>query len=96
MIFNNSLFLNKDLFRFKIIDSPICSYCSMSQETTDHLFVYSAKSSLFYTDVAIWAKMGAVFLPELNVYNIVLEFDLVKSNCDRNFILTLYKLSDVV
>ena len=37
-LLNNGLYLNKMLFRFKKVDSPLCSYCNAEEETPLHLF----------------------------------------------------------
>ena len=37
-LLNNVLYLNNMLFRFKKVDSPLCSYCNEEEETLLHLF----------------------------------------------------------
>ena len=37
-LLNNVLYLNNMLFRFKKVDSPLCSYCNEEEETPLHLF----------------------------------------------------------
>ena len=37
-LLNNVLYLNKMLFRFKKVDSPLFSYCNEEEETPLHLF----------------------------------------------------------
>ena len=44
-LLNSVLYLNKMLFRFEKIDSPLCSFCKMIGETVLHLF-YSWKTFL--------------------------------------------------
>ena len=43
-IFNNVLYLNKMLHKFKKIESPLCSYCNMESETPLHLFYSCPKT----------------------------------------------------
>ena len=71
-IFNNCLYLNRDLFRFKIVESPICSFCSLFSETIDHIFVYCEHSRCLYREIRIWTKSVGIVLPELNIPNIIL------------------------
>ena len=45
-LLNNVLYLNKMLFRFGKIDSPLCSFCKMMEETLLHLFDNCTKTKL--------------------------------------------------
>ena len=38
-ILNNILYLNRQLFRMKLVDSPFCSLCSHCVEMVTHLFL---------------------------------------------------------
>ncbi|KAL9989442.1 hypothetical protein ACROYT_G003991 [Oculina patagonica] len=91
-ILNNCLYLNRDLFRFKIIESPICSFCSIYSETIDHLFVHCEHSKSLYRDIRIWTKSAGIVLPELNISNIILGKDSEKNSAIINLILTVFKL----
>ena len=78
-ILNNCLYLNRDLFRFKIIESPICSFCSNYSETIDHVFVHCEHSKSLYRDIRIWTKSSGIVLPDLNISNIILGIDSEKT-----------------
>ena len=39
-ILNNILYLNERLFKFNIIDSPLCSPCGAYNESIKHLFAH--------------------------------------------------------
>ena len=45
-LLNNFLYLNKILFRFGKIDSPLCTFCKMIEETPLHLFYNCIKTKL--------------------------------------------------
>ena len=47
-LLNNVLYLNKMLFRFGKIDSPLCSFCKMIEETPLHLFYNCTKTKLLW------------------------------------------------
>ena len=49
-LLNNVLYLNKMLFRFGKIDSPLCSFCKMIEETPLHLFYNCIKTNFFGTN----------------------------------------------
>lgn len=91
-ILNNCLYLNRDLFRFKIIESPICSFCSIYSETIDHVFVHCEHSKSLYRDIRIWTKSAGIVLPDLNISNIILGSDSEKNGAIINLILTVFKL----
>ena len=44
-LLNNNLNLNNMIFRFKIVDSLLCSYCNEEEETVLHLFHYCLKKT---------------------------------------------------
>ena len=54
-LLNNVLDLNKMLFRFRKVDSPLCSYCSEEEETLLHLFHSCLKSK------QLWNKLRQYF-----------------------------------
>ena len=91
-ILNNCLYLNRDLFRFKIIESPICSFCSNYSETIDHVFVHCEHSKSLYRDIRIWTKSSGIVLPDLNISNIILGIDSEKNGAIINLILIVFKL----
>ena len=37
-ILNNILYVNKSLYRMKVLDSPLCCLCNAEDETIIHLF----------------------------------------------------------
>ena len=47
-LLDNVLYLNKMLFRFVKIDSPLCSFCKMIGETPLHLFYNCIKTKLLW------------------------------------------------
>ena len=48
-LFNNVLDLQKMLFRFGKVDSPLCSFCKMIDETPLHLLI-TQKQNVFETN----------------------------------------------
>ena len=45
-LLNNVLYLNKMLLRFGKIDSSLCFFCKMTDETPVHLFLHKNKTCL--------------------------------------------------
>ena len=64
-ILNNILYLNEKLFKFKIVDSPLCSLCETENESMLHLFCECAVTSnlleqfkLWLSDIFLFGKRG--------------------------------------
>lgn len=91
-ILNNCLYLNKDLFRFKLIPLPNCSFCSTHTESVDHLFIECMESKNFYFQIKTWLYQFDIILPELNIANIILGVESKKCEALINQILIIYKL----
>ena len=47
---------NKKLFQYKIIDSSLCSYCGMEEETIKHLFCECDLATSTWQDITVWLK----------------------------------------
>jgi len=91
-ILNNCLYLNYDLFRFKLVDSPRCSYCHTFFETIDHLFVDCIESKNFYFGIRYWLSKFTIVLPQCNIENIILGVTPDQNIVMVNQILYSYKL----
>jgi len=70
-ILNNCLFFNKELYKFKIVESPNCTFCKQSIESIEHFFVECVYSKTFYTNVKDWLKGANIKLPDLKLKNII-------------------------
>lgn len=87
-ILNNCLFLNMKLYKFKIVDSPLCTFCKTSNESMEHFFVECVKSKDLYFKINQWLSSANVKLPELSFKNV-----LIGSSEDtmEGFLFLLYK-----
>ena len=63
-ILNNILYLNEKLFKFKIVDSPLCSLCETESESVLHLFCECAvirnllqQFKLWVCDISLFGKI---------------------------------------
>ena len=66
-ILNNVLYLNKLLYKMKIVKSPLCHFCREQNETPIHLFC-NCKVSLDY-----WSKPHAWLRAILNLPDLTPE-----------------------
>ena len=55
-LLNNILYLNKMLFKFGKVTSPLCSFCKLEDETPLHLFYFCSKTQI------LWNHLQQLFL----------------------------------
>ena len=72
-ILNNILYLNTILYRMGLSISPLCSLCSLSDETTTHLFSECNMSLALWKEIQNKAK-GVLNLPNIKYHNAHLCF----------------------
>ena len=72
-IINNALFLNSQLYKFGLVDSPKCSFCGMIDETSIHFFSECNITLDLRQKVKNWLK-PALALPELDLKNAQLVY----------------------
>ena len=68
-LLNNVLYLNKMLFRFGKIDSPLCSFCKMIEETPLHLFYNCIKTKLLWDQLKDFISTETLSFPSLTPQN---------------------------
>ena len=91
-LINNILFLNRDLFRFKLVNSPLCSFCKSSMETADHIFAECIETKNLYFEIRISFEQYNIYLPEANPINIILGVERSENNELINVIVLIYKI----
>ena len=55
-ILNNILYLNKSLYRMKVLDSPMCPLCSAEDETIIHLVSKCLVTINLWRNIQSWAN----------------------------------------
>ena len=63
-ILNNVLYLNKQLYKMNLSESPLCSLCLKEQETFTHLFLECSYSS------NLWRELQRSLSPKLSLPNL--------------------------
>ena len=53
-VLNNIVFTNEKLFKFKMTDSPLCSFCKREVESLEHLFYYCDVTKTFWEAFCSW------------------------------------------
>ena len=90
-ILSNILYLNRQLFRMKLVDSPFCSLCGHCVETVTHLFLSCTVSQGLWDEIAEWSS-SCIFLPKLTEQIIYLGwFQDSSQNIFINHIILLLK-----
>ena len=65
-ILHQYLEVNSNLFKWKILDSPRCSYCATDIETIKHLFCDCHVTRCLYYKIKEWCQSLNINLPEIN------------------------------
>ena len=53
-ILNNIVFTNEKMFKFKMTDSPLCSFCKREVESLEHLLYYCDVTKTFWEAFCSW------------------------------------------
>ena len=79
-IINRILPANKSLYKMKIIDSPLCTFCHTLEESLEHLFCYCSQSVAFWKSVVLWLKSMDINIDFLSDYEILFGLALKNLN----------------
>ena len=55
-ILNDIIFTNDKLFRFKLIDSPLCIFCKKEVESREHLLFYCRCTEALWEALISWLR----------------------------------------
>ena len=53
-LLNRIIFTNVKLFAFKMVDSPMCNFCDVEEESLEHLLFTCKVTDLFWKEVLSW------------------------------------------
>ena len=64
-ILNNTLYLNECLFKFNIVDSPLCSLCKQENESVIHLFAIRSEARSLLDQLSTWiSRQNTILFPK--------------------------------
>ena len=90
-LLNNVLYLNKMLFRFGKIDSPLCSFCKMTDETPLYLFDNCTKTKLLWDQLKEFIS-NKTSIPSLTPQSAILgHIDRSDDYLLSNYVILIYK-----
>ena len=91
-LLNNVLYLNKMLFKFGKIDSPLCPFCKMIEETPLHLFYNCIKTKLLWDQLKDFISNETLSFPSLTPQSAILgHINLSDDYLLINHIILIYK-----
>ena len=91
-ILNNVLYINKMLFRFGKIDSSLCSFCKMIEETPLHLVHNCIKTKLFWDQLKDFISNETLSFPSLTPQSAIPgHIDLSDNYLLINHLILVYK-----
>ena len=91
-VLNNIFFVNKMLFKFRNVKSPLCSVCKAEDETYIHLFYRFKKNSIFWRELKEFFST-ALSLPTISPETAIFSFlfDALEHKLLLNHILLIFK-----
>ena len=83
-LLNRIISTNDKPFKFKLVDSPSCTFCNTSEESLEHLLFFCRITEFFWKEVLSWLAI-------LNNEIIIVDFSLIdvlfgKIDIDEDFI----------
>ena len=89
---NNIVFTNEKLFRFKMIDFPLCAFSQTEVESPEHLFFHCDTTKSFWQLLCSWNSEPKVISIELTLENVIFGvFNVVEDFHILNHIILLAK-----
>ena len=70
-LLNRIIYTNKSLYKMKMIDSPLCTFCKISDESLEHLFCRCDFIVAFWMSVVLWLKSLHIAIDSLNDCDII-------------------------
>ena len=55
-VLNRIIFTNKTLYKMRLVDSPLCTFCKISDESLEHLLCSCEFTVAFWKSVVLWVK----------------------------------------
>ena len=89
---NHVVYTNTKLFKMKIVETTLCSFCKYNEETLAHLFWECIFPNNFWVDLNLWLKISLGYDLTLTFYDICFGYNLNHLDCLINHIILLGKM----
>ena len=70
-ILNDIIYTNDTLFRFKMIESPLCTFCQKEDESLEHLLFHCTITKNFWLAFSPWITKQNISMETLTLINIL-------------------------
>ena len=70
-ILNDIGYTNDKLFRFKMIESPLCTFCQKEDESLEHLLFHCTITNYFWLACSSWISVQNISMETLALINIL-------------------------
>ena len=70
-VLNRIIFTNKTLYKMRLVDSPLCTFCKISDESLEHLLCSCEFTIAFWKSVVLWVKSLHIDIDSLNDCDII-------------------------
>ena len=91
-LLNHIVYTNDRLYKFKIVDSPLCAFCNSENESLEHLLFFCKASEVFWKEVLSWLAIHKNELLNVSLTDVLFgKFDIDKDFMVVNHVLLLGK-----
>ena len=91
-LLNHIVYTNDRLYKFKIVDSPLCAFCNSENESLEHLLFLCKASEVFWKEVLSWLAIHKNELLNVSLTDVLFgKFDIDKDFMVVNHVLLLGK-----
>ena len=70
-LLNRIIYTSKSLYKMKMVESPLCPFCKISDESLEHHFCRCDFIAAFWTSVVLWLKSLHITIDSLNDSDII-------------------------
>ena len=85
-------YTDSKLFKMKLVNSPIRSFCQMSEETLLHLFCECKITREFWNNVCNWFNRGKTSVIQLSSFDICFGYNITTPNFLLNQLILIAKV----
>ena len=75
-LLNRIVFTNDKLFRFNIVESPLCTFCTVDEESLENLLFFCQVTELFWKEILFWLARCSDEVIDLSITEVLFgKFD---------------------
>ena len=75
-LLNRIVFANDKLFRFNIVESPLCTFCTVDEESLENILFFCQVTELFWKEILSWLARCSDEVIDLSITEVLFgKFD---------------------